>query len=160
MSTPNDQPPYGQGQPGEQPYGQQPQYGQPQYGQPQYGQPQYGQPPYGQPQYGQPQYGQPAYPQYGAAPGYGAQAGPPPDNYLVWSILSTVLCCLPLGIVAIIKSTQVNTLWAQGQYDAALQSAADAKKFATWSAIGAAVVIVLYIGAIFLFGITAATSYR
>lgn len=35
--------------------------------------------------------------------------GVPPDNNLVWAILSTVLCCLPLGIVAIIKSTQVNS---------------------------------------------------
>lgn len=71
--------------------------------------------------------------------------GTPPDNNLVWAILSTVLCCLPLGIVSIIKSTSVNTLWAQGQYDAAKQAAADAKKFATWSAIAAVVVWVLYI---------------
>ena len=32
--------------------------------------------------------------------------GPPPDNNLVWAILCTVLCCLPLGIVSIIKSTK------------------------------------------------------
>ncbi len=35
-------------------------------------------------------------------------ANKPPDNNLVWAILCTVLCCLPLGIVAIIKSTKVN----------------------------------------------------
>ena len=43
-------------------------------------------------------------------------AGQQPDNYLVWSILATLFCCLPLGIVAIVKSTQVSGLWAQGQY--------------------------------------------
>jgi len=59
----------------------------------------------------------------------------PPNNYLVWAILSTVLCCLPLGIVSIIKATNVNTLWAQGNYEAAHKSAADAKKFALISAI-------------------------
>ena len=70
--------------------------------------------------------------------------GPPPDNYLVWAILSTVLCCLPLGIVSIIKSTQVNTKWQAGDYDGARQAAAEAKKFATWGAIAGVIVIILY----------------
>jgi Interferon-induced transmembrane protein len=70
-------------------------------------------------------------------PGYGAQppAGSPPNNYLVWSILVTLFCCLPFGIVAIIKSTQVSGLWAQGQYAEAQASAAAAKKWITWSVI-------------------------
>ena len=38
-----------------------------------------------------------------------------PDNNLVWAILSTVLCCMPLGIVAIIKATSVDTLWTAGK---------------------------------------------
>lgn len=71
--------------------------------------------------------------------------GTPPDNNLVWAILSTVLCCLPLGIVAIIKSTSVNTLWAQGQYDEARKAADDAKKFAMWGAGAAVIVWILYI---------------
>lgn len=53
-----------------------------------------------------------------------------PDNYLVWAILSTVLCCIPFGIVAILKSTKVDTLWNEGRYDEAVQSAQDAKKWA------------------------------
>ncbi|MCD8166876.1 MAG: CD225/dispanin family protein, partial [Bacteroides sp.] len=31
-----------------------------------------------------------------------------PDNYLVWAILSTVLCCLPAGVVSIVYSVKVN----------------------------------------------------
>ena len=117
MSNPeNPNDPYGQ-----QPYGQQPQYGQPQYGQPQYGQPQYGQP------------------QYGAAPGI------EPDNNLVWAILSTVLCCLPLGIVSIMKATSVSGLWARGDYAGAQQAADDAKKFAIWSAIASVVIWVIVV---------------
>jgi len=69
----------------------------------------------------------------------------PPDNYLVWAILSTVLCCLPLGIVSIVKSTQVNTLWAQGQPDQARAAAESAKKFAIWSAITAVVLWVIFV---------------
>jgi hypothetical protein len=58
-------------------YQQQPGYGQPQPGQPGYGQPQPGQPGYGQPQPGQPGYGQPQ-PQPGQ-PGYG-QPQPQPGQ--------------------------------------------------------------------------------
>lgn len=63
----------------------------------------------------------------------------------MWAILATVLCCLPLGIVAIIKSTQVSGLWAQGRYDEAHKSAADAKKYSMWGAIAGVVVIVVYV---------------
>ncbi len=78
--------------------------------------------------------------------------GAPPDNNLVWAILSTVLCCLPLGIVAIIKSTQVSGLWASGQYAAAQKSADDAKKFAIWGAIAGVVFAVLYLIVVFAIG--------
>jgi hypothetical protein len=69
----------------------------------------------------------------------------PPDNNLVWAIFSTILCCWPLGIVSIIKSTKVNSLWTQGDFAGAQKSADDAKKWAIYSAIAAAVFWVLYI---------------
>ena len=49
-------------------------------------------------------------------PGYPPQppAAQAPKNYLVWSILVTLFCCLIPGIVAIVFSAQVNGLWAQG----------------------------------------------
>lgn len=52
-----------------------------------------------------------------------------PDSLLIWSILSTVLCCLPLGIVAIVYSTRVDPLWDKGAYEEAYQAAKNAK---TW----------------------------
>jgi predicted secreted protein len=84
----------------------------------------------------------PGYP----PPGYPPQqpAGQAPNNYLVWSILVTLFCCLPLGIVAIVKSSQVNGLWAQGRYAEAQAAADSAKKFALWSAIIGVVVFVIY----------------
>ncbi|MBO4871505.1 MAG: CD225/dispanin family protein [Muribaculaceae bacterium] len=42
----------------------------------------------------------------------------PPTN-LVWAILATILCCLPLGVVAIIYSTKVSQKYQQGDYAAA-----------------------------------------
>lgn len=108
----------------------------------------YGQQPYGQPSgqqpYGQPGYG-PAGPVYDASPYLPA----PPDNNLVWGILTTLLCCLPLGIVSIVKANQVNSLWAQGHYQAAREAAESAKKWAIWSAASWAIlVVVLIVGAI------------
>ncbi|OAD90519.1 hypothetical protein A7A78_05660 [Aequorivita soesokkakensis] len=69
----------------------------------------------------------------------------PPDNNLVWAILCTVLCCLPLGIVSIIKATKVKELWAMGDTIGAQKAADDAKKYAIWGAAAAAIVWVLYV---------------
>lgn len=99
-----------------------------------YGDNQFGGQPYG----GQPYGGQ----QFGGSP-YGAP-GPAPDNNLVWAILSTLFCCLPLGIVSIVKAASVNSLWAQGQYAQAQKASEDAKKFAMWGAVAGVVVAVLY----------------
>ncbi len=85
-------------------------------------------------------------------------AGQAPDNYLVWSILATVFCCLPFGIVAIVKSTQVSGLWAQGQYAEAQASADAAKKWVKWSVIAAVVSAVLYGIALGIIALTADTS--
>ena len=55
--------------------------------------------------------------------------GQKPDNLLVWSILTTVLCCLPLGIVAIVYSAKVDNLWNMGKYEEAVKAAQNAKLF-------------------------------
>ncbi len=68
----------------------------------------------------------------------------PPDNYLVWAILSTVICCMPLGIVSLVKSNQVNQKWAMGDYEGAEKASKDAKKYAIWSAGAAVIVWILY----------------
>ena len=111
-------------------------------GQP-YGQP--GQPgqPYGAPQYGAPQYGSP----------YGQPAGSPPPNYLVWAILSTVFCCLPLGIASIVFAAQVNGKYAAGDVAGAQESSRKAKQFAIWSAVVGVVIGALYAVAVVAAGV-------
>ncbi len=56
-------------------------------------------------------------------------------NYLVFAILSTVLCCLPTGIVSIIYAAQVNTKLAAGDLTGALQASNNAKLWA-WISFG------------------------
>lgn len=76
-------------------------------------------------------------------PGWPGQ--PEPDNYLVWAILSTVLCCLPFGIVSIVYSTKVSGLWSSGRYAEAQAAANSAKKWAIISAIVGAVFAVIMV---------------
>ena len=51
---------------------------------------------------------------------------PKPNNYLPLAIFSTLCCCLPLGIYAIIRSMKVNDYYMTKQYDAAEAASADA----------------------------------
>jgi uncharacterized membrane protein YozB (DUF420 family) len=66
-------------------------------------------------------------------------------NNLVWAILSTLLCCLPLGIVSIVYAAQVNGKLAAGDVTGAQESADKAKKWAMWSAIAWLILVVLYV---------------
>ncbi len=69
---------------------------------------------------------------------------PKPENYLVWAILTTVCCCLPFGIVAIIKACKVNTLYAGKMYAAAELASQDAKKWCVIAAVTGLVISVIY----------------
>lgn len=70
----------------------------------------------------------------------GSQAPPPPPmanipNYLAHSILCTLFCCLPFGIVAIVYAAQVNTKIAAGDI-AGAQAASDSAKQWCWVSFG------------------------
>ena len=103
-------------------------------------------------------------PSYQPQPGYGPQQPygvqpPMPDTYMVWAVLVTVFCCLPFGIVSIVKASQVSSLYNQGRYQEAVAASEAAKKWAIWSAIVGVVlsiiVIVLQIVGIGLLGTAA-----
>lgn len=64
-----------------------------------------------------------------------------PNDNMVWAILSTAFCCLPLGVVAIIKAAKVDGLYRDGDYEGAQKAADDAKKYAT---IGAGIFVVTF----------------
>jgi uncharacterized membrane-anchored protein len=79
-------------------------------------------------------------------PGYPPQqpAGQQPNNYLVLSIIGLLFCLIP-GIVAVVKSSQVSGLWAQGQYAEAQAAANTAKTWAIWAIVLGAVAGVIWI---------------
>ena len=83
----------------------------------------------------------------------GPQAGPCPKTWMVESILVTLFCCLPLGIVGIINASRVSSAHAEGRYADALRASQDAGK---WTKIGfwlGLVGIILYILVyVFIFG--------
>ena len=89
-------------------------------------------------------------PSYQPQPGYGPQqpygARPPmPATYLVWAILATLLCCMPFGIVSIVKASQVSSLYSQGRYQEAVAASEAAKKWAIWSAVAGVVISIIVI---------------
>ena len=59
----------------------------------------------------------------------------PPPNYMVWAVLSTLFCCLPLGIVSIIKASEVNSKWIAGDEIGAKMSSEQAKNWAIASLV-------------------------
>ena len=95
---------------------------------------------------------------YEAAPpppgNYGGPGGAPPPNHLVWAILSTLFCCLPLGIASIVFSAQVNSKYAAGDMAGAQESSEKARKFALWATIAGVVIAVLYFILVLTIGVS------
>ncbi len=60
---------------------------------------------------------------------------PKPATNMVWAILSTIFCCLPLGIVAIVKAASVDSHYYAGRYLEAIQASRSAANWSAWSAI-------------------------
>lgn len=124
--------------------------------QPSYQQPSYQQPSYGpQPNYGpQPAYGsQPAYAQ-GPSSGY-----PCPSTHMALAIITTIMCCLPTGIVAIMKSSKVESLYHSGYYDEAVEAS---KSSMNWSIAGIVISLIAwlaYVLLIFVGAISMASYY-
>lgn len=78
--------------------------------------------------------------------------GPPP-NYLAWAIISTVLCCLPFGIVSIVYAAQVNSKWSTGDFAGAQTASKNAKLWAWVSAGSGLFVAIAYAIIVFVIGV-------
>ncbi len=74
---------------------------------------------------------------------------PPPQrreyipNNLVWAILSTLFCCMPLGIVSIVYAARVDGKYAAGDIQGARDDARLAANWAIASAVSFPVLILI-----------------
>lgn len=57
----------------------------------------------------------------------------PPKTWLAESILVTIFCCLPFGIVGIIHAAKVESAFNTGDHTGAARASSEAKK---WTMIG------------------------
>lgn len=73
-----------------------------------------------------------------------------PRTWLVESILITVLCCLPFGIVGIVYASKVSSLLKFGKYDEAMVASKEAGKWVKIGFFTGLIGIVLYLIIVFL----------
>ncbi len=107
-----------------------------------------------QPEYGNSsgEYYQPGQTQNAQPSQYASSNGGRVSNtaYLVWSIIVTLLCCLPLGIPAIVYAAKINTLSDAGDYMGAQDAA---KKSKTWIIVAGVAGLVVGILSIVLYSV-------
>lgn len=80
----------------------------------------------------------------GYAPYQPQVSGTKPPSYLVWSILATLFCCLPFGVVAIVMSVIADNAWAAGRPEEAWAAANKAKG---WLLAAVACGLIVLVGA-------------
>ena len=94
-----------------------------------------------------------------AAPSYSDPSGnPAPPNYLWQSIVVMLVCCLPLGIPALVFSTKVGPAHASGDHAAALDASKKAKLWCIIALVSGLVGIVLYVIFIVFAGVMGASA--
>jgi hypothetical protein len=78
-----------------------------------------------------------------------------PKNWLVESILVTIFCCLPLGIVGIVNAANVNSRFDAGDHEGALRASQEAgrwTKLGFWIGLGLNLLgIIAYLLMVFVF---------
>ncbi len=94
-------------------------------------------------------------PNYNAPTANNPPAGAPKGStYLIWSILSTLFCCLPFGVAGIIFAAKIDALVAQGDIMGAEEAAKKAKLFTIIAAVGGGVIMIAYFALIVLGGLS------
>ena len=76
---------------------------------------------------------------------------PQPSNHLAMAIITTIICCLPAGIVSIVYATQVNSKDNAGDYEGAQRASKNAKTWWIVALITGLVILIGYIVFIFAF---------
>ncbi len=56
---------------------------------------------------------------------------PKPDTNLIWSIIC-ISVCLPFGLLALMESVKVDSLYSNGEYNEAIRASENSKKWSMW----------------------------
>ncbi|XP_072182423.1 transmembrane protein 233-like [Diadema setosum] len=67
---------------------------------------------------------------------------PMPNDHLLLAIMVTIFCCLPLGIVALIKSIQVKDKYKEGDIAGSVEASKSTKR---WSIAGVIIGIIMLV---------------
>lgn len=79
---------------------------------------------------------------------YPAQLQYPPRSYLLFSVLVTIFCFWPTGIVALMNALRVNSLWKTQQHDKARKASRRARNWGLLTlAVGAVAVVTVVLWA-------------
>lgn len=70
--------------------------------------------------------------------------GAMPPTYMIWAIISTICCCLPAGIVAIVFSSKVSTKYYNRDYEGARRASEMAEMWIIASIVAGVVFNALY----------------
>jgi len=100
----------------------------------------------------QPAGGQPAY----AAGAYGGAGGAKIDTWLWQSIVATLLCCLPAGVVGIIFASKSQSAAAVGDIAGAQRAAKTAR---TWTLVAVSAAVLTIVGYIVFIVAVGATAF-
>ena len=85
--------------------------------------------------------GDPIQPQYTGQQNVPQQSAEPcPPTNMVWAVLATILCCIPLGIVGIIYANKVSKLYLAGD----LEGAKKASDTGAWWIIAAITIGIIW----------------
>lgn len=82
---------------------------------------------------------------------YPAQLQYPPRSYLLFSVLVTIFCFWPTGIVALVNAARVNSLWKTQQHDKARKASRRARN---WGLVTLSIGIVAWVVVVFWASIT------
>ncbi len=95
----------------------------------------------------EPEYVRPAELREAGTDGAPPQTPAPFNSHMTMAVVSTVCCCVPLGIVAIIKASQANSFYSAGNLEAANACAEKAQYWAILSMVLGGVAGLLATGA-------------
>jgi hypothetical protein len=93
------------------------------------------------------------HPMVAMYPGAQQYAPQMPPTYMLQAVLATMFCCMPMGIMAIVKASQVSSAWSMGDAATAQQRSNEARTWINWSVIGSLIFGAAYFVLILLAGI-------